>query len=94
MQFLDTLQYVFFKTKGTASVCAIVNVLSSSEVDRRFESRGVKRTIYKIGIYNFSTKYEALKSKNKNWLGRNREMYPSGGTCLSPDSSFRELTIK
>jgi hypothetical protein len=40
----------------------MVSVLASSEVDRGFDR----------GIYCFSAKHAALRSKSKDWLARNQ----------------------
>ena len=40
----------------------MVSVLASSEVDRGFDR----------GIYSFSAKHAALRSKSKDWLARNQ----------------------
>ena len=50
----------------------LVSVLASSEVDSVFGSWFGQRKNYKIGIYCFSTKHTALRSKSKDWLARNK----------------------
>ena len=50
----------------------MVSVLTSSAVDRGFESRSSQTKDYKIGICCFSAKYAALRRKNKDWLARNQ----------------------
>ena len=48
-------------------------MLSSSVVDRGFESRLGQTKNYKIGICCFSAKDAALRKKNKDWLARNQD---------------------
>jgi hypothetical protein len=43
-------------------------------VDCGFEPRSGQTKYYKIGICYFSAKHAALRSKNKDWLSRNRIM--------------------
>ena len=50
----------------------MVSVLSSSTVDRGFESRSRQTKDYKIGICCFSAKHAALRKKSKDWLARNQ----------------------
>jgi hypothetical protein len=50
----------------------MVSMLASSAVDCVFEPQLGKTKDYKIGICCFSTKHAALRSKNKDWLARNR----------------------
>jgi hypothetical protein len=69
----------------------MVSVLTSSEVDRGFESRSDQTKDYKIGICCFSAKHAALRRKNKDGLAR--IVCPSGATCLSADYCFSELAL-
>ena len=50
----------------------MVSVLVLSVVDRGFEPRSGQSKDYKIGICCFSAKYEALRSKSKDWLAQNQ----------------------
>jgi hypothetical protein len=50
----------------------MVSVLSSSAVDRGFESQSGQTKDYEIGICCFFTKHVALRRKNKDWLARNQ----------------------
>ena len=50
------------------------SVLALCIVDRGFESRSVQTKDYKIGISCFSVKHIALRSKGKDWLGRNQDI--------------------
>ena len=50
----------------------MVSVLTSSAVDREFESRSGHTKDYKIGICFFSAKHTALRRKSKDWLARNQ----------------------
>ena len=50
----------------------MVSVLASSVVDRGFEPRSGQTEDYKSGIFGFSTKHAALRSKSKDWLARNQ----------------------
>ena len=51
----------------------MVSVLTSSADDRGFEPRSSQTKDYKIGMCCFSTKHEALRRKNKDWLARNQD---------------------
>jgi len=48
-------------------------VLTSSAVDRVFESRSGQTKDYKTGICCFSAKHAALRTKSKDWLARNQD---------------------
>ena len=48
----------------------IVNMLSSSVVDRGFEPLSGQAKDYKIGICCFSAKHAALREKSTGWLAR------------------------
>ena len=50
----------------------MVCVLASKAVDRGFEPRSSQTKDYKIGIFCFSTKHVALRSKSKDWLAQNQ----------------------
>ena len=50
----------------------MVSVLTSSIVDRGFESRSGQTKDYKFSIWCFSAKYAALRRNSKDWLTRNR----------------------
>ena len=50
----------------------MVSVLASSAEDRRFEPWSGQTKDYKIGIFCFSSKHAALRSKSKDWLVRNQ----------------------
>ena len=50
----------------------MVSVLVFECVDLGFEPRSGQSKDYKIGICCFSAKYEALRSKSKDWLARNQ----------------------
>ena len=65
----------------------MVNVLASSAVDRGFEPGSGQTKDYKIGIYCFSGKHAALRSKSKNWLALNQN-----NVSLSGDMSTRGLS--
>jgi hypothetical protein len=64
----------------------MINVLSSSVVDRRFEPSWGKTKDYNIGICCFSAKHTALRRKNiyTGWL-RIRVICTSGMTYLPVD---------
>jgi hypothetical protein len=51
----------------------MVSVLSSSAVDREFESRSSRTKDYEIGICCFSAKHAALRRKSKDWLVWNQD---------------------
>ena len=70
----------------------MVNVLSSSVVDRGFEPSSGKTKDYKIGICCFSAKHTALRSKSiyTGWL-RIMVICTSGMTYLPVDCYFSKL---
>jgi hypothetical protein len=72
----------------------LVIVLSSSTVDRWFESGSGQSKDYNIGICFFSAEYIALKRERAKtgWL-RIGIMCPSGATWLSADCCFSELAL-
>ena len=51
----------------------MVSMLVLSAVDRGFQPRSGQTKDYNIGICCFSAKHSALRRKNKNWLGWNRD---------------------
>ena len=51
----------------------MVSVLTSSEVDSRFDPRLGQTKDYKIGICCYSAKHAALRRKSKDWLARNQD---------------------
>ena len=51
----------------------MVSVLTSSAVDRGFESRSGHTKAYAICICRFSAQHPALRSKSKDWLARNQD---------------------
>jgi hypothetical protein len=54
-------------------VIVIVSVLTSSAVDRGFESRLGQPKDYKMTMCCFSFNYAALRRKSKDWLTRNQD---------------------
>ena len=67
----------------------MVSVLSSSVVDRRFESRSGQTKDYNIGICCFSSKDAALRRKSKDWLARKQDNVSEWG-----DMSIRGLLFQ
>ena len=51
----------------------MVGVLDSSAVDCGFEPRSGQTKDYEIGIYCFSAKHAALRSKSKDRLSQNQD---------------------
>ena len=51
----------------------MVNVFTSSVINRVFEPRWSQTKDLSIGICCFSTKTTALRRKSKDWLARNPE---------------------
>ena len=51
----------------------MVSVFASSMVDRGLEPRSGQTKDYKIGIFCFTAKHAALRSKSKDWLAWNRD---------------------
>ena len=77
----------------TSEGSVVVSVLTSSAVDRGFETRSVPTKDYKIGICCFSFKHTTLRRKSKTgWLGI-RIMCQSVATCLSTNCCFSELAL-
>ena len=48
------------------------SVFAASVVDRGFEPRSDQTKDYDSGIFCFSAKHTALRSKSKDWLARNQ----------------------
>ena len=71
-------------TNGISGV--MVSVLTSSAVNRGFESRSGQTKDYKIGICCFSAKHAALRRKSKDRLTRNQNNVSEWS-----DMSIREL---
>jgi hypothetical protein len=66
----------------------MVNVLASTAVDRKFESRVGQIKDDLIDICCFSAKHATLRRKGKGWLARNQcNVSVCGATCLSVDCS-------
>jgi hypothetical protein len=51
----------------------MVSMLTSSVVDRWFETQSGQTKDYEIGICCFSAKHTALRRKSKDWLARNED---------------------
>ena len=51
----------------------MVSVFASSSVDRGFESRSSQNKDYKIGIYCFTAKHAALRTKSIDWFTLNQD---------------------
>ena len=74
---------------------AMVSKLTSSVIDREFESWSGQTNDYKIGICCFSSKHAILMNKRAKtgWLGI-RIMCTSGATCLTISScSTRRIKL-
>ena len=57
-------------------ICGVmVSMLVLSAVDRGFQPRSGQTKDYNIGICCFSASHSALRRKNKDWLGWNRDKY-------------------
>ena len=67
----------------------MISVLASSAVDRGFEPPSGQTKDYKIGLYCFSAKHAALRSKSKDWLTRNQDNVSEWG-----DMSIRGLLFQ
>ena len=65
--------YVNYILTGNLIGCVMVSVLSSSAVDRGFESPLGQNKDFKIGMCCFSVKYALLRIKSKGWLARNQD---------------------
>ena len=51
----------------------MVNVFTSSVIDRGFKSQSGQIKDYEIGICCLSAKHAALRRKSKDWLARNQD---------------------
>ena len=67
----------------------MVSVLTSSAVDRGFNSRSGQTKDYKIDICSFSAKHAALRRKSKDWLARNQDNVSEWG-----DMSIHKLLFQ
>ena len=67
----------------------ITNVLVSSVVDSRIESRPVKTKDYKIGICCVSSKHAALTRKSKDWFDRNQNNVSDWGDMVTRGLLFQ-----
>jgi len=70
----------------------MVNVFTSSALDRGFEPLSGQTNDYITCIYCFSAKHVALWRVKTGSLGIGI-MCPSGATCLSADCCFSELAL-
>ena len=75
-------------TIGNCISGVMVSVLASSVVDRGFEHWSGQTNNHKIGIYCFSAKHTALRSKAQNQYNVQSEV-----TCLPVDHCFNELAL-
>ena len=71
----------------------MVSVLASSVVDRVVKPRLDQTKNYEIGIYCFSAKHAALRSKSKNWLARNQNNVSKWNDMSTSDCCFSELAL-
>ena len=72
----------------------MLSVLASNSVDHGIERRSRQTKNNKIDIYCFSDKHTVLRSKSKDWLVQNQEMWSSGVACLPTlDCCFNELEL-
>jgi hypothetical protein len=67
------------KPVDTKETTAMVSMLTSNGIDKRFESYSGQTKDYKIGICCFPTKHAELMSLSKDWLART----PNGVTYLT-----------
>ena len=62
----------------------MVSLLASGAVDRGFDPWSGQTKDYKTGIYCFSAKHAAFRSKNKHWLARNQVIVPEWDRRVFP----------
>jgi hypothetical protein len=70
----------------------MVNVVTSSVVDRGFEPWSCQTKDYNIGICLLLGEARSIKIKSKDCLAQNHDNMSSRATCLSTDCCFSELT--
>ena len=80
---------IFREKKRIGGIMVIVRV--SSVVYCEYELCSGQSKHYKISTCYFSIKYEAIRSKSKNWLPQ--IMFPNGTTWLRLDCSSSELAL-
>ena len=61
----------------------MVSVLSSSAVDRGFDTRSGQTKDFKIGICCFCAKHAALRRKSKDWMARNKDNVSEWGDMFT-----------
>ena len=81
--------HMFILSRTNCISGVMVSVLTSSGVDREFETRSGQTKDYEIGICFFSTKHAALRKKSKNWLAQNQDNVSEWG-----DMSIRGLLFQ
>ena len=65
-------------------------VLASSAIDGGFDPLSGQTKDYKFGICCFSAKHAALRSRSKDWLDRERHVYPQ--TVVSVSYHYKNPT--
>ena len=79
-----TALYVIFKSPDTYQMSGVlVSVLTTSVVYRGFEFRSCRTKDYKIDICCFSAKHTISRSKNKDWLARNKDNVSEWGVMCT-----------
>jgi hypothetical protein len=69
--------------------CVMVSVLTSSWVDRGFETQSGQTKDYKISICCFSAKHATLRKKSKDWLPWNQDNVSEWGDMYIPGLLFQ-----
>ena len=71
----------------------MVSILALSAIVYGFEPRSGQTKDYKIGIYCFSAKHTALRSKSKDWLAQNQDNVSEWSDMSTLDCCFSELAL-
>jgi hypothetical protein len=61
----------------------MVSVLSSSAVDRGFDTRSGQTKDFKIGMCCFCAKHAALRRNSKDWMARNKDNVSEWGDMFT-----------
>ena len=72
----------------------MVNVFTSSAVDRGFKSRSGQTKDYEIGICCFSAKHAAVRRKSKDCLARNQDNVSEWGDMSVHGLLFQCSSLK
>ena len=71
----------------------IIRVLAVDTVDHGFYARSGQNNDFKIDMCCFTAKYAALRRKSKDWLARNRQVYPRTNVTVSQHYKQKQLNV-